>query len=378
MARDVLPYYESEREMLLRSNYKFEGKRTRIYDNAKTLEFEIYCSKWFETKYPGGGEIDSILFRKSQYEVIEVNLQEKHYKHIDTSGIVFFVQYEENHQIKELFFIGLNHEKIYDKDGLLEPHFKKVNNDTVFFDVEYLNYPSIPDKKRLSLQKQSNNLVYAKEIYSCSIFKIKEDPMMPTAKCMRFEHKDIGKEIEGMKTGEIFFPGLKTSPTFGKSNAKFNHEGFSCDYDCDKNGIKRYYHSPTNLLIDELIIVMVSNWKKDSITKEWKEQCWKNEDMQATYNHEVQHIRNARKKLEQLFYHYMVTSEESDIRKFLNEKACNTSGESQMEKIYGDFLWWNAFEVGHLNGGQQIGEFYIPPSPKPSPEDRKEGTCPTK
>ena len=49
--------------MLLRSNYKFEGKRTRIYDNAKTLEFEIYCSKWFETKYPGGGEIDSILFR---------------------------------------------------------------------------------------------------------------------------------------------------------------------------------------------------------------------------------------------------------------------------------------------------------------------------
>lgn len=59
MARDVLPYYESEREMLLRSNYKFEGKRTRIYDNAKTLEFEIYCSKWFETKYPGGG-IDSL------------------------------------------------------------------------------------------------------------------------------------------------------------------------------------------------------------------------------------------------------------------------------------------------------------------------------
>lgn len=59
MARDILPYYESEREMLLRSNYKFEGKRTRFYDNAKTIEFEIYCSKWFETKYPGGG-IDSL------------------------------------------------------------------------------------------------------------------------------------------------------------------------------------------------------------------------------------------------------------------------------------------------------------------------------
>ena len=59
MARDVLPSYDSEREMLLRSNYKFEGKRTRTYDNAKTLEFDIYCSKWFETTYPGG-EIDSL------------------------------------------------------------------------------------------------------------------------------------------------------------------------------------------------------------------------------------------------------------------------------------------------------------------------------
>lgn len=51
MARDILPSYESEREMLLRSNYKFEGKRTKTYDSTKTIEFEIYCSKWFETKY---------------------------------------------------------------------------------------------------------------------------------------------------------------------------------------------------------------------------------------------------------------------------------------------------------------------------------------
>lgn len=54
-----MPLYENVRENLIKSNYSFEGKRTRIYDNAKTIEFEIYCSKWFETKYPGGG-IDSL------------------------------------------------------------------------------------------------------------------------------------------------------------------------------------------------------------------------------------------------------------------------------------------------------------------------------
>ena len=54
-----MPLYENVRENLIKSNYSFEGKRTRTYDNAKTLEFEIYCSKWFEMTYPGG-EIDSL------------------------------------------------------------------------------------------------------------------------------------------------------------------------------------------------------------------------------------------------------------------------------------------------------------------------------
>lgn len=57
-ANDVSSY-ENVRENLIKSNYSFEGKRTRTYDNAKTLEFEIYCSKWFETTYPSG-EIDSL------------------------------------------------------------------------------------------------------------------------------------------------------------------------------------------------------------------------------------------------------------------------------------------------------------------------------
>lgn len=49
MARDVLPSYDSKREMLLRSNYKFEGKRTKVYDDTVVRNFEIYCGNWYET-----------------------------------------------------------------------------------------------------------------------------------------------------------------------------------------------------------------------------------------------------------------------------------------------------------------------------------------
>ncbi|MBR4784475.1 MAG: hypothetical protein IK012_04385 [Fibrobacter sp.] len=106
MARDVLPSYESNREMLLRSNYKFEGKRTRIYDNAKTLEFEIYCSKWFETKYPGGGEIDSLkrcsLIAKGNKSSIDSNIHnqgeyELFERIYDAEGRMSFYRLVESH-----------------------------------------------------------------------------------------------------------------------------------------------------------------------------------------------------------------------------------------------------------------------------------------
>ncbi|MBP5246422.1 MAG: hypothetical protein J6Z31_00985, partial [Fibrobacter sp.] len=47
---------------------------------------------------------------------------------------------------------------------------------------------------------------------------------------------------------------------------------------------KVFYHAQSDLLLDEYIIVMASNWKKNVQTDEWEELCWKTEDMQATYD----------------------------------------------------------------------------------------------
>ena len=97
--------YEEVRDNLIKSNYSFEGKRTKIYDNAKTIEFEIYCSKWFETKYPGGGidslkrcrliakrsrsEIDSTIHNQGEYQLYE--------RIYDAEGHIAYYSFFESH-----------------------------------------------------------------------------------------------------------------------------------------------------------------------------------------------------------------------------------------------------------------------------------------
>ena len=365
--------------------------KTRTLDSGEEMEVwkkkEVRDGKEIEsyrkTSKDGSIEIDSLVYKNGLYDVIEVNLQENYYRHIDTSKIVFFVQYENNDQIKELFVIGLKDDEIYDKDGFLKPNFEKVRNDTIFFDVEYLNYSSVPSKNVASLRKESSNRILAKKTFSCSgKFGLTEDPTIPKAECMRFDYSDIGKD-DLLKTGKIFAPGAGNDATFGKTTVAFYRKGFSCVLGCEKDGQKLYYHIPTTIVFNEKIIVMASNWKKDKTTNTWNELCWTTKDMQATYDHEAQHVRNARIKAKQLFYKFMITEEKEPMYKFKTEEGCENKGSIIMWRVRGEFLNWSALEeFTHESKGEKIDEKYgtfdIPASPTPTSQERKAITCPSK
>ena len=367
----------------------YMGKETKV---KKTVEIGEEFDVWKKNEFLDGEnvvsyrkfnkdstiEIDSSIYENGLYDVIEVNIQGNYYRHTDTSEIEFYVQYENKGRIKELFFVGLNYKQIYNKEGILKSQYKQVIDDTVFFDVEYLNHASILYENGFSLRRQESNFVLAKKVYSGLQIGLEEDPSMPKAQYMRFEKEDIGRKNNGLKTGKIFSPGINNDATFGYSDGKFNNNGFSCDYDCDEGGRKLYYHSQTFPLIGESITIMVSNWKKDKETNEWKELCWKKKDMQATYDHEAQHIRNARYELEFLFHHFMITSESLDNEKFTNERDCNARAKVLLEKVKGEYFKWKVREIGHDNVGTKIGEYYIPPSPKETPQGRTEGICPAR
>lgn len=139
---------------------------------------------------------------------------------------------------------------------------------------------------------------------------------------------------------------------------------------------KVFYHAQSDLLLDEYIIVMASNWKKNVQTDEWEELCWKTEDMQATYDHESQHIRNARAMLEFLFHHFMITSDAEDIKKFRSEEKCLKKGQKEMlGHIKGAYLEWNAKEIAHMNTMQKYGDYVIQASPQPTSRNREAIPC---
>lgn len=127
---------------------------------------------------------------------------------------------------------------------------------------------------------------------------------------------------------------------------------------------KVFYHAQSDLLLDEYIIVMASNWKKNVQTDEWEELCWKTEDMQATYDHESQHIRNARAMLEFAFHRHMIPQESS--RRFYDKAKCIEEGKRKMKSVGENYDDWSASEIKHSYKGKSTGEFKISPSPQPT------------
>lgn len=340
-------------------------KRTEIYNGEKIVSYR-------KTNKDNTIKIDSIVFKNSLYDIIEQNLIENTYKYIDTSHVEYFAQYDDRGHATEILFIGLKNNEIYDDEGFLLPHFKKVHDDTVFFNVELLSNTNSSSAHVYTFNTQTNSKLLAKVSISCS--GLNEDPTMPKAQCQRYEKADVNKE----PAENIFSPGIRESPTFGFSFGELN-TNFSCDYECDKSGRKLFYHSPEAPLTNEKIIIMASNWKKDEKTNKWKELCWKKENMQATYDHEAQHIRNARAEIAFLFHHFMTTSEKSDINKFQSEEECIKKGQEQMNgDINKAYTRWNAREIAHLNTKRIIGDYVIPASPQPTNRDREAISCPRK
>jgi len=313
-------------------------------------------------------EIDSTIYEYGLYDVIELNFVENNYRHVDSSKVEYFAQYEEDGLLKKVFFLGLKNEEIYEENGLIKPYFTNVVHDTVFFDVSLINNSAPFSDAKYTSRTESERVILAKRIQGCS--ELREDPTMPNAQCIRYERS----EISDAKSENIYFPGIGVNATFGFSYGRFNEDGFTCDSECDNSGNKVFYHAQSDLLLDEYIIVMASNWKKNVQTDEWEELCWKTEDMQATYDHESQHIRNARAMLEFAFHRHMITQESS--RRFYDKAKCIEEGKRKMKSVVKNYDDWSSHEFLHSFAGIcKNKDCLVSPSPTPTSQNREAISC---
>ncbi|MCL2100403.1 MAG: hypothetical protein FWH22_01670 [Fibromonadales bacterium] len=105
---------------------------------------------------------------------------------------------------------------------------------------------------------------------------VDEEADMPRAQCIKYERKDIPDNAP--KNG-----------IYGHADAQL-----SINFNCECNANGKYQPSFKAKTTNEKIEVYQSVWKYNFHERDWHEFCWGPADLQVTYKHETQHIKNAR------------------------------------------------------------------------------------
>ncbi|HQB64953.1 MAG TPA: hypothetical protein PK616_03600 [Fibrobacteraceae bacterium] len=117
---------------------------------------------------------------------------------------------------------------------------------------------------------------------------------------------------------------------------------------------------------------MESNWKYEN--NQWTELCWSTEDKQKTYEHEVQHYRNAKKAIEYFYNRHLLTKKNNTATNNLfTQKECIDAGNDLIKKIVDYYNQWEENEKQHRYPGYKE---HIPPSPIPTFQNRVPIPCP--
>jgi len=173
-----------------------------------------------------------------------------------------------------------------------------------------------------SVSENSGQLNVLKKITSYGCVNEKEG--MPKAQCIRYERKDI--------------------PLNAPKNGLYGHSDFklSLKFECKCNAFGKYQSLFSGNTINEKIEVFQSVWRYNDEEKYWHEHCRLEENLQRTYYHEVQHIRNGR--------HIAITLN-SYAKKddFNTKKECEKESGEERKKLTEKWDEWYKREQAHIN-----------------------------
>lgn len=164
--------------------------------------------------------------------------------------------------------------------------------------------------------------------------EINEKKGMPIEECIRYTKNDVNNN------GNILYgvyPNKKDLLLYGESYGEPTQK-----YNCIcENG--KYYAKHQDIVLFEYIQIVKSGWRYNKSEGIWKEFCWTNQDIQSTYDHEVMHIENIRKKITELSKKYY------DNAWFETFIECAIQGNEIMDLLYKEWNQWSDFERNHQN-----------------------------
>ncbi|MDR2978190.1 MAG: hypothetical protein LBU56_02030 [Rickettsiales bacterium] len=172
------------------------------------------------------------------------------------------------------------------------------------------------------------------------------DKYFPKAECVRMERGDIPTDHKK----HLFYPGENSGATYGLASFDFDITAFDCKCNLD-DGLFHVSYNDSLLIVNKKIKVFFSAWYYKSLTSEnWEERCWKKDDKQRTYEHEVKHLDNARKVAIDEFNAHMFS-------KYKTEAECIERSQAKIFMAYLNWSNWARAEKKHEN--------FHPRSPEP-------------
>jgi hypothetical protein len=154
---------------------------------------------------------------------------------------------------------------------------------------------------RYRYEENSNiNFAAKNSAGSLNILQKKTDPSgscvdkelhMPVTECIRDEYDDIinPNSRETKAQGYYGWPGNRDTLAYGSSDAQLH-----VDIECKCNAFGKYQPYFSGYTDKEIIRIKQSTWKYYYERGYWQERCWHRNDLNRTYRHEAQHIKNGR------------------------------------------------------------------------------------
>jgi hypothetical protein len=115
---------------------------------------------------------------------------------------------------------------------------------------------------------------------------------MPEPQCVRFQKNDIPANLTRKEAENLLkygYPCGENSPSYGRSDFKL-----SLSHTCNCNASGEYQPYFIGKVIKPFIEVYQNSLVYESSRDDWRERCWRRDDLLMTYIHETKHVRNAR------------------------------------------------------------------------------------
>jgi hypothetical protein len=209
-------------------------------------------------------------------------------------------------------------------------HFGKIEDDDELEEENEL--PDIYFAPKKSATTSSVNILGKIVTRSC----VNNIEGMPEAWCIKFQEKDALANL----TRDVMlygFPSNNKKPVYGMSYRKLFLKSR-----CECNELGKYQPVFTGNTTDEKIEVYQNFWKYNATEKKWQEICWGGTSLAITYNHEVQHIRNARIIAATLNAYALKYN-------FDTKRECEVNVSEERRKLEIKWDEWLEREQAHLN-----------------------------